>query len=233
MVLVPSGYKKEVFKSFSGSLYKAAGALILKSKASKYSVIPVSTSGIYDNAPKICRNYVDGIGDGFSFSIELLAPYSELSFHVTEVLKAFNKNDISIAFNIRFGHYRFFFGGDVMNESIGRFQDDKLKNTVFIKIPHHASTTSSILPDRYLNLLTGAGRAIKAWIMSVTTTFEEHRTHLTDSMVLDKYKLISKKVLQTQGQTQTANYGIWSFVYKYNSRVPVDSCMGDASVYYP
>ncbi|MCQ2340634.1 MAG: hypothetical protein MJZ79_07670 [Paludibacteraceae bacterium] len=231
-ILVPLGYKTQALRSLNGSIYHAAIAVWNKAKRDKRTVVPISTSALFDSAPNITKRYNDGFSDLLLFSIEILAPYSEHSFHVTEILKSFNKNDISIAFNIHFGAYRFFFGGDAMNFSLSRIDNNRLRDTVFIKIPHHGSSTSDILPSLYEKALTYPIGKKKTTITSVTTTFEDHPTHLPEMGVLDKYKGIVKKILQTQGTIQNDNYGIWSFVYTLNSQVPKVSKIGDASVYF-
>lgn len=231
-ILLPVGFKKELFKSFKSGLYKAAYSVFQKSKKDKDTVIPVSTSGLFSNSPTILDKYQDGINDGFNFSIEILAPFAESSFRWTEVLKTFNKNDISIAFNIRFGHYRFFFGGDSMNYALEKIDEDRMIDTMFVKVPHHGSTTSNILPVLYKNVAMKSKKGIKQVMTVVTTIFEDHPTHLPDNGVLDKYKCISKKILHTSFLGKTKNFGICSLVYKFNSRIPICTFEGDASVYY-
>lgn len=231
-ILIPAGFKNELFKNRSTNLYKSAFSVLQKSIKDKEGVISVATSGLYSKAPTILDKYQDGINDGFNFSIEILAPFSEDSFRWTNVMKYFNKNDISIAFNIRFGPYRFFFGGDTMNYAITKIDEDRMIDTMFIKIPHHGSSTSDSLPNCHKNILTNSKKKFKRVVTAVTTMFENHPTHLPDNIVLDKYKCFSRKILHTNVNGNAKQYGICSLIYKYNSRVPICSFDGDASVYY-
>ena len=229
-ILLPAGFKRELFKSIKSELMKVALTVFKKSRQDKESVVPVSTSGIFTNGPTISDRYQDGITDGFNFSIEILAPFSESSFRWTEVLNSFNKNDISIAFNIHFGNYRFLFGGDAMNYALTKIDEERMVNTMFVKIPHHGSHTSDKLPTILQNIDI---KAFKRKITAVTTTFVGQVTNLPDTSVLDQYKCISRKILHTNKNAKGHNnYGICSLKYKYNSRVPDYNYEGDAYVYY-
>jgi len=232
LILLPVGFKMEIFKSLDSTLFKTAHSVIRKSRQDKDTVVQVSTSGLYSNTPTIQDKYKDGINDGFNFSIEILAPFSESSFRWTEVLKNFNKNDISIAFNICFGHYRFFFGGDSMNDALMKIDEYKMINTMFVKVPHHGSPTSGKLPERYMNVAKKSKGDIRHIMTVVTTTYEDYHTKLPNHNVLDKYKCFLKKILHTSNPERVNDYGICSFVYKYNSCVPNYSYKGDTSVYY-
>jgi ribosome-associated protein len=147
--------------------------------------------------------------------------------------KKIYKNDISVAFNIVFGQLRFFFGGDITNTSIRKIPNDYFQNTVFVKIPHHGSSTSNILIDKYKNINHDLIEASNP-IIAVSTIFEDHHTHLPETNVLDSYRTISNGILVTNNTTNKINnLGIWSLKYKLNSQKvsyePISK--GDAYIY--
>lgn len=225
-ILVPNGLKVELFRSMNGDLFKAYKSL------KKGLVYPVGTTELYANCPNILDYYSDGIMDDIPFSIEIVAPYSERAFIVTEFLKKLKKNDISIAFNIRFGQYRFFFGGDSTNYVFDRISDEYLSDTIFVKIPHHSSKTSDHLPDKYFGLFNKEAENNMV-LTSISTIFEENRTHLPDITVLEKYKQISDNILLTNNKSDIEfYYGIWSLRYKLNTLTAISKKEGDAIVYY-
>ena len=228
--IVPVGLTSKVFKKLSGTLFKAW--CYIKTRP-KYTVSPVSRSILYSNTPNICQYFDDGISDKVKFSLEIIAPLSEISFNETEIKKKIYKNDISVAFNIVFGQLRFFFGGEITNTSIRKIPNDYFQNTVFVKIPHHGSSTSNILIDKYKNINHDLIEVSNP-IIAVSTIFEDHPTHLPETNVLDSYRTISNGILVTNNTTNNKNdIGIWSLKYKLNSQKvsyePISK--GDAYIY--
>lgn len=228
--IVPVGLTSKVFKKLSGTLFKAWWYIKTRPKL---TVSPVSRSIVYSNTPNICQYFDDGISDKVKFSLEIVAPLSEISFNETEIKKKIYKNDISVAFNIVFGQLRFFFGGDITNTSIRKIPNDYFQNTVFVKIPHHGSSTSNILIDKYKNINHDLIEASNP-IIAVSTIFEDHHTHLPETNVLDSYRTISNGILVTNNTTNKINnLGIWSLNYKLNSQKvsyePISK--GDAYIY--
>lgn len=39
-----------------------------------------------------------------------------------------------------------------MNYALAKIEEDRMIDTMFVKVPHHGSTTSDILPERYKNV---------------------------------------------------------------------------------
>ena len=195
---------------------------------------PVSRSNLFTNTPNICQYFSDGISDDVKFSLEIIAPISEITFNETEKKKKIYKNDISVAFNIVFGQLRFFFGGDITNTSIRQISSVYFQNTVFVKIPHHGSSTSNSLIEKYINNNHDLIEVTKP-IIAVSTIFEDHPTHLPEDDVLNSYIGISNRILVTNNTTNNNNgYGIWTLKYKLNSQMvsyePIPE--GDAYIYF-
>lgn len=229
--LVPVGLTSKVLKSMKSALFRSW--LSIK-KRPRYSVSPISTSIRYSSAPNICQYYEDGINDDVKFSLEIVAPLSEVSFNETEKKKTPYKNDISIAFNIVLGNLRFFFGGDITNTTIRKISEEIFRNTVFVKIPHHGSDTSDELPNKYSNNEHDDTLDERYPIIAVSTIFEDHPTHLPKNDVLDLYKDLASHILLTNKLNPESNYGIWSIKYKLNSIKALNDPKpeGDANIYF-
>lgn len=116
--------------------------------------------------------------------------------------------------------YNIILSGDVENDSLESIKKDRWNDTIFVKIPHHGSKTSDILPSFYDDAMARAGKHIP-YITAVTTSFENYaKIHLPVNTVLDKYKSCARGIYVTKDKTiQSSNYGIWTFVYRYNSSV--------------
>lgn len=229
--LIPEGLTSKVFKSMKSELFRSWFSI---KQRPKYSVTPISSSILYSSAPNICQYYEDGINDDTKFSLEIVAPLSELSFNETEKKKVPYKNDISIAFNIVLGDIRFFFGGDITNTTIRKISEEFFRNTVFVKIPHHGSDTSDELPNKYSNNEHDDTLDERYPIIAVSTMFEDHPTHLPKNDVLDLYKDLASHILLTNKLDPESNYGIWSIKYKLNSINALNDPKpeGDANIYF-
>lgn len=81
------------------------------------------------------------------FYIEILTPFEDDATRQTEANATFQNNDISISFVVHFGDLQLYFGGDAENAAIRRVEVEKYSNLQFIKIPHHGSKSSIVLPQ--------------------------------------------------------------------------------------
>lgn len=209
---------------------------VLKCSRKRSSIVePVSSSRHQLRA----ELYGDIIKDNFntecSFKIEILTPFRDMSFTKSVTNSSILKNDLSISFNLVFGQYRFFFGGDAENEALKNVREKRLNDTIFVKIPHHSSNSSDMLPTVYKRILQNAKVSKPPLISAITTSYENNSNiQLPNITVLDEYKKCTRGIYLTKSNTiQVNNYGIWTFCYKYQSVLPIaKNNKGDASVYY-
>ena len=87
------------------------------------------------------------------------------------------KNILSVGLTIQLGNYKFIFGGDMPDESIGYVYRTYIKDPLWLKIPHHGSDTSKTMADS----ISYESRNLYA----NTTVYTTH--HLPHNHVLDYY----------------------------------------------
>lgn len=208
---------------------------ILKCAKKRPSIVePVSSSRHQLGSELYGEIIKDNFDTSCDFKLEILTPFRDVTFTKSVINKSILKNDLSISFNIIFGKYKFFFGGDVENEAINLVREDKWNNTIFVKVPHHGSKSSDVLPAIYTRALQNT-RASKPLISAITTSFENNSNiQLPNITVLNEYVKCSRGIYLTKSTTsQVNNYGIWTFSYKYKSILPLAKVKKyDASVYY-
>lgn len=154
----------------------------------------------------------EGFSDSMRINIDAVAPYSSiLDDYVGKDKYNLNPNMVSIAFILSVDDYYFFFGGDTTNEHIDRINTAYLQKCVFVKIPHHASTTSNNLlellnPDVLENVCT--------------TQFKNGRSNLPNMDILSAYKHIAKHVTITGDDThRSTDYGMIEYEYSFDKRL--------------
>lgn len=213
---------KEVFRSwFSFTRAKILKHNIERVNSSNKRKYPTTYSGI---------NFSDGYNDDLEFDLEILTPFASHSFSKLEINKHHKGNDISISLILRFGNQKYYFGGDSENDAIKMIEPQKLNNIFFVKIPHHASRTSTILP-KVLESIKNDGMMEEA--ISVSTSFKTGNANLPDNNVLDLYKTFSSKILLTEGCPHVNNYGIWKIIYGVQPlKIEAQEAYGDASQYF-
>ena len=208
---------------------------VMKCSRMRPSIVDMATASSNSILPDMYGEiYKDGYEKTCDFLIEFLTPIKNKVFTKTITNTSFLKNDISISFNLKFGNKIFFFGGDAEDESLKEIKPNRWENTVFVKIPHHGSTTSQLLPTFYDDALARSGKNTPR-ITAVTTSFEnDSNIHLPEKTVLDKYKSSARGIYVTKNKgSQINNFGIWTFVYGYNKGVLSSiSFEGDKEVYY-
>lgn len=153
-------------------------------------------------------------GDAFEFAfsdnihevktkIEVYAPHND---YVVENLRrntTIKKNDLSLFLMLQVGSYKFDLCGDVENRAISNMPDIPFHYPLFIKIPHHASPSSSKLLDRLNN---------SSQSMSCTTTYPSQGLPNLD--MTDGYK---KKFMHLHstglGKEDVKTYGILEYTF--------------------
>lgn len=158
-------------------------------------------------SPRNYANLDQFIFEGFSdsdsmrISLDALAPYSSiLDDNIEKDRHDLNPNMVSIAFILNVDGYYFFFGGDTINEHIDKMNPAYIQKCVFVKIPHHASSTAGHLTN-LLNpdILENA----------CTTQFRRGRSNLPDINVLKTYVGIANHVIITGNDKHNdADFGI-------------------------
>ena len=227
---MPDGCSKSILSFFRGGIFKSWISFTIRQlKGTDVERVNSSNKRKY---PTIYggTKYSDGVNDDIEFNFEILTPFANQVFRKFEINKNHKRNDISISLMIRFGNQNFYFGGDSENAAIDMIEQQKLHNIIFIKIPHHASTTSTHLPLKLYDIKNGGmmGEAI-----SISTSFKRGRSNLPDNRVLDMYKPFSSKILLTEKLPHKDNYGIWKFVYNIKPLQIINpEPYGDASSYF-
>jgi len=169
--------------------------------------------------------FTDLYTDPISFEIEILTPFSGKVFRKMECCEGFCPNDISISLLVKFGQLNFYFGGDSENYNISMIEELKLQNLDFIKIPHHASSSSDQL-IRKIN----KGFKIERLATSVSTSFAHGKSRLPEMAVLRQYNKYSDRIFLTENNHHENNYGIWKFVYNIlEQQLYLPESFGDAT----
>lgn len=232
LFLLPDGFSKFILRPSSLKIFKSIISVCKTYLSYKNNIEQVNTSN-RRKSPIIygSTEFIDGYHDNLEFDIEILTPFANQVFSKTQINKTSKPNDISISLMIRFGKQNFYFGGDTEDLAINMIEEERIHNIIFIKIPHHSSSTSQILPVRLCSI-KGNGNMGEA--ISVSTTFVSNKTQLPDLDVLDKYRPFSSHILITDNREQRRNhYGMWKFVYNIRPQIierPVP--LGDTFEYH-
>lgn len=133
-------------------------------------------------------------------------------------------NDYSIFYIVTFNDQNYLFCGDLSKQNVKFIKKDWLEDVVFVKIPHHGSTT----------LGNFQGKLISAGVndvISTCTTFKPKQ--LPNDKVLKSYKSFSKAVYCT-GKIEDSpryNYGCVLNQFNANMKDNASSCSGNAFEY--
>lgn len=131
---------------------------------------------------------IDDYGGNVNVSIRALAPNREYIFEKIHVKSEIDKNSLSIVLVINIGPYRFLLTGDVEDMMIAKMAKEEYQNPIWVKIPHHASTSSFTLVDF---LLTEDSPQLLAG-----TTIKK-ASDLPNGEVIKAYQSISEQVNST------------------------------------
>lgn len=231
-IIMPDGFFVELFKMRKLQTINSWIAVKMNSfRAKMHNVEYVNVSN-RRAAPPIYGNTIfsDGYHEDIDFRIEVLTPFAGHVFSKMEANKKHKGNDISLSLMIRFGNQNFYFGGDCENEAINMIERQRLENVVFIKIPHHSSTTSSVLPQ-ILTSLKNEGKLFDT--TSVSTSYKKGKSNLPDYSILKKYQSISSEILLTENEDHFNKYGVCKCVYNIRpSFVEQPILLGDATKWY-
>ncbi len=209
--------------------FKSWAAITKNKIVGKCNVERVNTSNRRLFPLSYGTSYYDGVNDEIHFSMEILTPFASQLFRHLEHNKTQKGNHMSISFIIRLGRLGFYFGGDAENMAIREIDTNKLENLYFVKIPHHGSDTSDILPSK----LNNQQDECDPLIISVATGYHKGSSDLPLATVLEQYKMKSSKILKTEDDSHHYSYGIWSCEFNRASFQPWSfKCEGDSTVYY-
>lgn len=178
-----------------------------------------------------------------SLKINVVKPQTEINLSyffilpndnvVNRVLSSDNPllNDLSIVYFITFNDVSFFFCGDLSERNIKFISPDFLKNSVFIKIPHHGSDDDkSSFRKSFIPMFRSQGIE---HAISTTTVFKCQ--NLPKVEVLNEYKTISDGVYCTsniQHKEQIDRYGCITAKFSANMEKPQIMTTGNAYCFY-
>jgi len=229
IVIYPEGMP--IFSILKNMQTSKSWYAIIKNKVlGKYCVESVNTSNHRCYPLLYSSSYSDGVYDPIIFSIEILTPFATQNSRNILFNNSHNANVISISFIIRLGNLGFYFGGDTEDMAIKEIERDRFRDLYFVKIPHHGSDTSIILPGILTDLLD---ENESPQIVSITTGYHKGRSNLPAHSVLDLYKSNSTKILITEDDRHQNKYGYWEYIFDRGSGFPFSlSSVGDSMVYY-
>lgn len=160
----------------------------------------------------------DGLGK-LSIAIHALSPHSSRINYMLEAHKTMKKNDLSIALIIEIGNInantnKFLFMADTENDDIDMLYPQALDNPLFVKIPHHGSSSSERLP---LKFQKRDGKLP----LACTTIYKSQGLPKQD--VLLTYRQEFLQVDCTGSSTSKSNnYGIVEYIFDLYDRQKVD-----------
>lgn len=113
-------------------------------------------------------------------------------------------NDISLSLILDIDGYSFFFGGDASDKTLKECNTDSLYKCRWIKVPHHASKTSSNVISYFNNSVDSA--AVISFLSQ----------QLPNSEVLRKYQGITQQIYVTQKEkTDVSGFGMIRYCYTF------------------
>lgn len=165
-------------------------------------------------------------GDAFiDYSFSFILPNSNVVERRINSDEKILWNDFSIFHIVTFNNKNFVFGGDLSRQNVQFINEDWLKDTVFVKIPHHGSDTL----DSFIGKLVGAGvdNAV-----CTCTTFKSKR--LPHEQILTQYKRFSDAFFCTGNNIDTPqyDYGCISIVFNANMKDRNNNCTGNAYEFF-
>lgn len=130
-------------------------------------------------------------------------------------------NDFSIFHIVTFNNKNFIFGGDLSRQNVQFINEDWMKDTIFVKIPHHGSDTLASFIGKLV--VAGVDNAV-----CTCTAFKSKR--LPHEQILKQYKEFSEGVYCTGNNTITPHYdyGCIASVFNANMKDHDIECTGNA-----
>lgn len=187
-IVIPSGLER-IEEQLKSDVLDSYTKINEKSKEkNNYSVLQISQDQKLDRC--ILYKYNDGDLVDYEFKMIALAPHSSIiqKKHVS-TSKEIKVNDYSIAFYIELGPCTFLFGGDIEDNCLEKLDIEDLPESYeYVKIPHHASTTSELIFETIFDEETNN-------TIACTTTMS--KSHLPDEYMIKKYKTNTQEVYCT------------------------------------
>lgn len=188
----------EMCSSVAQDIYTTLFQILESKKRSKMNVREASDAKILEKF-ECCGNVSI---NPYIFEIRSFAPDTTLlgSLKVRERFDMGNVYSVGLIINI--GHFYVVLAGDVENRTIKCIPDFNfdIKDTIdYVKIPHHASSSSSYLIDKFNEL------GVSAPAVATTTVYRIHK--LPDKKILKKYiSWGSKTEIYATGDIENAEY---------------------------
>ena len=154
------------------------------------------------------------------FSIKSLTPIGNTMEKRFNTNSMSDINDLSVSLLIDIGGYKFFFGGDIEDSAIKKIKSFAIPDSgvSFLKIPHHASDSSTSLLDWF-----------KENRVDICCTTESKRHRLPKKNVLDEYKKVTDLLISTGEHNQRKyNYGIIHTKMDIMKNQATTTLLGDA-----
>jgi beta-lactamase superfamily II metal-dependent hydrolase len=160
----------------------------------------------------------DGLGK-LPIAIHAISPHSSRINYMLEAHKTMKKNDLSIALLIEIGNFntntnKFLFMADTENDDIDMLYPLALDNPLFVKIPHHGSSSSDRLPSKFQ-------KRHGKLPLACTTIYKAQG--LPEQDVLKAYRQEFLQVDCTGRSTsKSKNFGIVEYIFDLYDRQKVD-----------
>ena len=116
--------------------------------------------------------------------VNALTPITSIN-DAKRINKDLDPNDLSIAIILCICDYYFLFGADMTDDHIDYLDSETMSAVRFLKIPHHASDTSSHLVHFFLR---------DQLDYACSTSYHIGRSHLPLKTILQQYSAVSKRV---------------------------------------
>lgn len=174
---------------------------ILKLTERKYKSHDTANASDYLYHPLVDITLEDGLGI-LPISVWALSPHSTRINYLLEKHATMHKNDLSISLMVGIGKdnaNKFLFFADVENDDVDLFYPQAFEEPHFVKIPHHGSSSSDLLPKKLVCPPTKLP-------VACVTIYKSQK--LPEIEVLQKYCSIFQQVDCTgRSNAKTVNYG--------------------------
>ena len=177
-ICLPSGLNKNLSLS---QVARSALDFIMKNynSGTKYSKAEFISTAEKWGLPSWSINFKEQISEReMPCKFTMLAPNSS----VVQRLDFSDKprfNDFSLVLSVSWNTYTFLYTGDIPNRGIRLLNENNLRNILYLKIPHHGSSSSNNMVNRILFKGTGEERAVS----TINKT-----NNLPENDVLQSYK---------------------------------------------
>lgn len=212
--------------------------MAFKKVSKKYNNVERVSASKNRCGTSFCKCSMGNYDGTLDCSLEILTPMANTNFKKLEINRNPRGNDISISALLKIGDYGFVFGGDAEDENLKDVNKYYFSNLKFIKVPHHASKTSAILPQRIkdIKLMEQENDEKLSWaknIITVSTSFKQGNSNLPDLNVLELYKPFSSDIILTKNNTNANKFGLTELCFNLCPFCLKDHQeIADASIWY-